>query len=726
MTPGSPREGERIRLALDEAGWRFTPGRSGAAGGESVILPHCWNAADEYRSGVDVRRGLAAYQLDFDLPEPGAASEWRLRSGGFYGVGEAWLNGQSIGRFNGDYLGLDLDVTAALRPKENRLVVKVSNRYLPHVLPGLRDPDFHLYGGLGGGMHLEALPPVRLVRADSRVLPDESLPGEVSIELALQNHGDSAAAVSCQVVLRDSAGVPVAEGEGSEDMLPAGASACQLLRCVIPSPRLWSPDSPALYTVEAALRRDGRVVDRLAWSFGLRTVHFDAGKSLLINGSPVVLRGVNRHENLPGFGFAMPAALHEADARRIKELGLNFVRLSHYPQSPAFLDACDRLGLLVLAELCSWKRIRGGRWQAAAAAQLDRMIRRDRHHPSVLLWGLGNEGRHRGVYRQLHALARSLDPSRLTLYAENHAYRARREKTAGLTEVWGLNYEFEELDYARSAAPTGCVVVTECANLPFARRGHLPAEARQLAMVRDAVQRVESAGAGAVGWALWDFADYATPRRQRWFRECGVLDGARVPKMAADWLRARLHSDEPFLRVRADWSASAGLRRRLYIVTNCPDLRILRADGSVRELSVPSADGGMEVDVDFDNAPLRIEGRHPAGTVAHRLDPWETPAAFELSGEAVSGSDPGARSLYACTLQVRDARGAAVLSFEGEATVRVPAGCRASLIGGRTVPVHGGRGRFYVETPRGAAAVLEGRLGEFPPQTLRLGGEGAP
>lgn len=725
MTPGSPREGERIRLALDEAGWRFTPGRSGAAGGESVILPHCWNAADEYRSGVDVRRGLAAYQLDFDLPEPGAASEWRLRSGGFYGVGEAWLNGQSIGHFNGDYLGLDLDVTAALRPKENRLVVKVSNRYFPHVLPGLRDPDFHLYGGLGGGMHLEALPPVRLVRADSRVLPDESRPGEVSIELALQNHGDSAAAVSCQVVLRDSAGVPVAEGEGSEDMLPAGASACQLLRCVIPSPRLWSPDSPALYTVEAALRRDGRVVDRLDWSFGLRTVHFDASKSLLINGSPVVLRGVNRHENLPGFGFAMPAALHEADARRIKELGLNFVRLSHYPQSPAFLDACDRLGLLVLAELCSWKRIRGGRWQAAAAAQLDRMIRRDRHHPSVLLWGLGNEGRHRGVYRHLHALARSLDPTRPTIYAENHAYRARREKTAGLTEVWGLNYEFEELDFARSAAPSGCVVVTECANLPFARRGHLPAEARQLAMVRDAVQRVESAGAGAVGWALWDFADYATPRRQRWFRECGVLDSAREPKMAAAWLRARLRADEPFLRVRADWSSSGGLRRRLYIVTNCPDLRILRADGSVRELSVPEPDL-VEVDVEFDNAPLCIEGRHPTGVVNDRLDPWETAAIFELTGEAVAESEPGVRPLYACTLQVRDARGAAVLSFEGEATVRVSAGCRASLIGGRIVPVHGGRGRFYVEIPRGAAVELEGRLEEFPPQTLRLGGKGAP
>ncbi len=725
MTPGSPREGERIRLALDEAGWRFTPGRSGAAGGESVILPHCWNAADEYRSGVDVRRGLAAYQLDFDLPEPGAASEWRLRSGGFYGVGEAWLNGQSIGHFNGDYLGLDLDVTAALRPKENRLVVKVSNRYLPHVLPGLRDPDFHLYGGLGGGMHLAGLPSVRLVRAGSRVLEEESRPGNLAIELAMQNRGETAAAVTCHVVFRDSAGVSVAEGEGSEDVLPAGASSRQILRCMIPSPRRWSPDSPALYTVEAALRRDGRTVDRLEWTFGLRTVQFDAREGLLINGSPMVLRGVNRHENLPGFGFAMPAALQEADARLIKDLGLNFVRLSHYPQSSAFLDACDRLGLLVLAELCSWKRIRGGRWQAAAAAQLDRMIRRDRHHPSILLWGLGNEGRHLGVYRRLHALARSLDPTRPTIYAENHAYRARREKTAGLTEVWGLNYEFEELDFARSAAPTGCVVVTECANLPFARRGHLPAEASQLALMRETVQRVESAGAGAVGWALWGFADYATPRRQRWFRECGVLDGARAAKMAADWLRARCWPEEPFLRVRGDWSASAGLRRRLYIVTNCPGIRILRADGSVRELPVPVPDL-VEVDVDFDLAPVRVEGRHPAGIVTDRLDPWESPEAFDLGGEAVAGLVPDARPLYACTMQVRDARGAAVLSFEGEATVRVPAGCRASLIGGCIVPVHGGRGRFYVETPRGAPVELEGRLEDFLPQTLRLGGEGAP
>ena len=102
--------------------------------------------------------------------------------------------------------------------------------------------------------------------------------------------------------------------------------------------------------------------------------------------------GCNRHECLPGFGNALPVNLHRQDAESIKAAGPNFVRLSHYPQHPEFLNACDQLGVLVYAELASWKSVRGGRWLKAAVRQFGDMIRRDRNHPSVIMWGLGNEG----------------------------------------------------------------------------------------------------------------------------------------------------------------------------------------------------------------------------------------------------------------------------------------------------------------------------------------------
>ena len=719
MSPTGPEP--RQTVPLDAAGWRWASGRlsptnpAAHAVGEAVSLPHCWNAADEYVSGRELRRGWATYWLDFDWPAPEKDRDLRLRCGGFYGVGRAWLNGRSIGRFNGDYLGFDLDVAEALRAGANRLVIQVCNRYSRAVLPGIRDPDFQLYGGLGGDLHLAVLPRVRLRRSESRATLEDAAAGAVCIEVGLTNRDGPCAALSLQVAVRDPVGRTVAEPAPVDVALPPGETARRDIRCAIPSPRLWSPEAPVLYEAEATLRRGAEVVDRIAWTFGLRTAEFDPQRGFVLNGKPIVLRGVNRHENLPGFGSALPPALHAEDARLIKELGFNFVRLSHYPQSPAFLDACDRLGLLVYAELCSWKSVAGGRWLRAAETQLARMIHRDRHHPAVILWGLGNEGRHRGAYLRLRALARELDPSRPTIYAENHARRARRKKTAGLTDVWGLNYEFEELDYARSAAPTGCVVVSECANLPYARRGHWAAEAQQAALMREAARQTEGAGPGVAGWTLWSFADYATPRRQRWFRECGVVDGWRAPKLAADWARARFAA-EPFLSVRGDWSLGAGLRRRLYVATNAREVRMIRADGAREILAVPEP-GWIEVDVEFDGGPIRFVG----DGVEAALEPWGEPVGFSVRAETL------AQNLFRCRLQVADERGAPVLGFEGEAAVRLPAGARASLVGGETALIHAGQATFYVETAGPADLVMECHLAGCGQQSIRLPmGEGRP
>ena len=718
MTPNAPDP--RPILPLDAAGWRWTLGRcapDAAAPETPVTLPHCWNANEEWIVGRRPRRGWATYRLDVVVPPWAPDRDVRWRCGGFRGVGRAWVNGRRVGRFNADYLGFDLDVADALRPGANRLVVQTCNRHSRAILPGISDPDFHLYGGLGGDMQLAFLPPVRLCRCECRATADDERSGDVRIDLGFFNSAAERATATAHIVVRDPDGQVAAEAAPVEVVLAPGMPSRREVRCSIAAPRRWSPADPVLYSVEATLRRGAETLDRLAWTFGVRSARFAPGQGFVLNGQPLVLRGVNRHENLPGFGFALPRALQAEDARRIRELGFNFVRLSHYPQSPAFLDACDRLGLLVYAELCSWKSVAGGRWLRAAEAQLARMIRRDRHHPSIVLWGLGNEGRHRGAYLRLRALARELDPSRPTIYAENHAYRARRQKTAGLTDVWGLNYEFEELDFARSAAPTGCVVVSECANLPYARRGHGAAEAQQVALMRDAVRRAESAGPGVAGWTLWCFADYATPRRQRWFRECGVVDGWRAGKLAADWARA-CWRPEPFLSVRGDWSFGAGARRRLYLATNCTEVRMIRAAGAEETISVSEPDM-VESDVVFDGAPIRFVGRRGADIVEARLEPWDVPAAFALRSAEIA---PG---LFRCALQVADARGTPVFAYEGEARVTLPPGARGSLVGGSHLPVHAGQAAFYVEMPGVAADVsIACALDDFPPQTISLAGRG--
>ena len=154
---------------------------------------------------------------------------------------------------------------------------------------------------------------------------------------------------------------------------------------------------------------------------------------------------------MPGFGNALPVQQHRQDALLIKQMGCNFVRLSHYPQHPAFLDACDELGILVYAEIATWKSVRTGRWLKSACRQMRDMIRRDRNHPSIILWGMGNESRSRKAYAALREIAEQEDGTRAVTYAENHLYRAKREKTVGIPDVWGCNYELDALEEGRDA-----------------------------------------------------------------------------------------------------------------------------------------------------------------------------------------------------------------------------------------------------------------------------------
>ena len=218
--------------------------------------------------------------------------------------------------------------------------------------------------------------------------------------------------------------------------------------------------------------RDGTTVDEARVRFGITRAEFRPDEGFFLDGRRTELQGANRHAEIPGLGSALPAELHRRDARILKDLGCNFVRLSHYPQSPAFLDACDELGILVYAELATWKVMRSSaRFQRAAQRQLRSMVLRDRHHPSVILWGIGNETRAREPFLALSALARELDPSRPVTYAENHLYRARRYRTLGIPDVWSVNYELHELEAARDASRLRAVVLTECCKHFTAVRG---------------------------------------------------------------------------------------------------------------------------------------------------------------------------------------------------------------------------------------------------------------
>jgi beta-galactosidase len=515
---------------------------------EEVPLPHSWNAHDTFLVGRRYYRGPGYYRLAVDLPADGPPGQrWFLRTEGFYGTGALFVDGRRVTRFDAAFLGLEVDLTERLRPGGRHwLAFDLTNDCPNHVLPGIREPDFVLHGGLAGEVWLERRPPAHFVREGAwawLAADDES----VGVAAEITNAGDREARVEWDCVLRDAEGRELAR-QSQEARVAAGRTLPVTAAFRLPSPRLWSCEDPYLHQVRLELRGEPGDVDALAFSTGFRRAEFRANQGFFLNGRRLVLRGINRHENMPGFGNALPPAVHETDAALLRDMGLNLVRLSHYPQHPRFLEACDRLGILVYAELASWKSVRTGRWLRNAKDQLRRLVRRDRHHPSVILWGLGNEGRHARAYRELDAVAKEHDPTRVTIYAENHLYRARRRRTTASTDVYGLNYELEAYNEARRLSARQVVLVSELCNQPDTTPGDAAAEFTQAQALLAAHEAVRGKP-GLAGFCYWCLADYATLRKKRYLRYSGVVDAWRKPKLGAALLRA-LFSGAPVLEAR--------------------------------------------------------------------------------------------------------------------------------------------------------------------------------
>ena len=653
----------RQRIDLSR-GWEFVRGRVGrrwlqgrGVGGETVDLPHCWNRTDTFQYGRSIYMGRGAYRRVLDLTTtPDSTGHWRLRSEGFYGFGDVWLDGRTIARIDGQYLGFDIDFPGSLGNGLHQLAFRLDNLFQKRVLPGRRDPDFLLYGGLAGRVWLEWTPSLRI---DERT---------VQIVGAREPNGAEILELKCGVIgLDSSAGqtglsweVTAANGDRlaaarPSPIRPENKSASAMIL----NPSIWSPENPNLYWAECRLESEDGTVDSTRVRFGITHAEFQADEGFFLDGHRVDLHGCNRHESIPGLGNALPDELHRADAQLLKDYGCNFVRLSHYPQHPTFLDACDELGILVYAEIATWKSVSSSNaWRHAARRQMRDLIIRDRHHPSIILWGMGNESRSRKVFLELHDIARELDPTRPVTYAENHLYRARRHKTDGIPDVWAVNYELDALEEARNASILRNVVVAECCNFPHSVRGDDGAELTQVATL-EYEWKLLTDRPYLAGYAVWAFTDYATEYRKRHRRQPGLFDAWRQPKMAAELFRAR-YSEEPFTTLIVTGS---GESRKLHIFSNCASLWLAIDDRSPVDL-----EGSYHYEIDLGRpfTELVVDGECNGQGVRETLHSWQPAATISL---AVDEAEMASKTTIAVDLTVVDSNGTWVRDWDGHVQV---------------------------------------------------------
>lgn len=665
-----------------------------------VNLPHTFNAEDTFTPARGLYAGPCWYRKVFELPEEAVSRKVFIEFGAAFSVADVWVNEGHAGQFLGGYTGFSIDASSLVRAGENLLAVKVTNAHDPDVLPGIqgKDMDYALYGGLYREASLVVKDAVYIRRHGIGVrTPAVSVDAAaLEVDVAVANDSEEDTACACAAVLRDSSGAVAAELSG-EAVVPAGGEGLvRLAPATVANPSLWSPETPDLYTLEVTLSAGGRAADTDSATVGFRWFEFTPDKGFFLNGKHLKLRGMNRHQDYPGLGNAVPRRLQVRDAEVLREMGANFVRLSHYPQHPAFLDACDRLGLIVYEEIASWQYIGGEMFTRNAEYMMREMIARDRNHPSIVLWGLLNEGRSKTLFERLHRVAKQCGADRLTVYADNHPIEGKEIGSVFVPDVLGLNYKLPHLDEIRAELPRLKLVSAETTNFEHRRRGDCELDHAQVKKLKTDTDIIEERDYMA-GMALWSMHDYGTDYEPSWpVQPSGVVDSYRLPKGGYWFLRARWAS-EPIVHIIGHWNRTAGGGERVAV--------LVCSNGQPVELFLNGVSLGVKQDpylteweVPYAPGMLRAVAQCNGQTVEHCLATAGEPALLvvEPSDDALHADGADATEI---TVTVLDGDGNPALVEEGFATFRVEGPGVIRGIGGiPCTQIRAGVGRTVVQS----------------------------
>lgn len=389
------------------AGWRFARFEGDAkgigvndSGWQPVVLPHTARL-EALSTGPSAPQwqGICWYRKTFVLPVDAAGKEISLRFEGAMNAAEIWVNGLSAGRFQGGYLPYVVNITKLVHPEANNVVaVRLDNRDNPITGPKpLADLDFNLYGGLYRDAFLVIEGKLHITDPISANTPAgggifvtypnvAASDATVRIDTQVTNADENPRAFAVKSTILDATGRAVGSAVSQPEELQGNVAREMRQEIHLTEPNLWSPESPYLYRLVSELVDGGRTIESRSTRLGVRRIEIDAD-GLRINGRKMVLRGCNRHQEYPYIGNALPDDAQYRDALKIKEAGFDLVRLSHYPQSPAFLEACDELGLVVLDSILGWQYFNPDpAFTTQKLRECRELVRRDRNHPCVLCW----------------------------------------------------------------------------------------------------------------------------------------------------------------------------------------------------------------------------------------------------------------------------------------------------------------------------------------------------
>lgn len=720
--------------------WRFVKGDpSGAEESdfdgsiwESIRLPHTANIEPHVVN--DQWQGVCWYRKEFMLPAGVTGKKVFLEFEAAMNGAKIWVNGKLVKERMGGYLPIVIDISDTVRPGgDNVIALRLDNRDNIYTGPKPLDKlDFNMYGGLYRNAHLIVKEPVYISHP---ILAEKESGGGVFVSTPLVSRERSLVEVKTHVLNEGTQSVnlemiqtvrflgkDVVVRKVELGPLEPGGESENEIKLELESPKLWSPDEPNLYTIVTEIRADGRIVDVQNTRLGIRKFEFRENK-LFVNGEETFLRGVNRHQEYPYVGYALSDNAQYRDAKKIKDAGFNYIRLSHYPQSPAFMEACDELGIIVLDAILGWQYyLDDPRFREYCYRSARELVRRDRNYACVLGWEVSlNETRmplffmeelHRIVHAELpgqnvYTAGWVDDVYDIFLQARQHRIMHQTGKYYDRPYVVS---EYGDWEYFSNNAGLNQHSLDKTKRIEQSSRQMRGFGEQRLLQQAYNIQEAhnDNLSTTAFGDGYWVMYDYNRGYSDD-LEASGIMDIFRLPKLSYDFYRSQQSPKEDVvLEIASWWTEDSSTDVKIY--SNCDEVELF-LNGVTQGRQKPDADANS------------INLAHPPFTYSlNAYTPGALTAVGYIEGKSVardevhspglvakfhiwiddSGRPPeaGVNDIVFAYIAAVDTKGTFVPSFNDEVSIDLIGGAKILNVG----PV-------YAEA--GITAVLL-RIGERP------------
>ncbi|HVB02632.1 MAG TPA: glycoside hydrolase family 2 TIM barrel-domain containing protein [Chitinophagaceae bacterium] len=594
-----------------DTGWKFhlgdLPGAQQPAypdkGWRQLNLPHDWSIEGHFSpdnpagyGGGALPGGIGWYRKTFQTSLD-TATRLSIEFDGVYMNSEVWINGHFLGNRPYGYSSFIYDLTPYLyRDSANVLAVRVDNSL---------QPNSRWYSGSGIYRHVWLIrtSSIHVANWGSYVTTPVAGPEQALVKAAItiRSDSDQRAMVTLVNTVLDPGGRAV-DSFRSRATLPPDTSLVVSSLIPVSGPVLWSTDHPAIYTLRTDIYSGKFLLDRYCTPFGIRTIHFDPDKGFFLNGKPLKIRGVCDHHDLGCLGAALNDRALQRQLQLLQAAGVNAIRTSHNPPAPELLDFCDRMGILVMDEAFDcWElpkvkydyHLYFDQWHKK---DLQDMVRRDRNHPSVILWSIGNEIPEQGaedggqIARELSGIVKSLDTTRLVTSACNVVSAADLNGFAAALDIVGINYSISEYDQQKAQYPHRLFFGSETTSA-LSTRGvyHMPADKYTLktpdmecssydncwatwgSSAEEGWRAIRNRDfmAGMFIWTGFDYlgepTPYTYPAHSSYF---GFIDLCGFPKDAYYFYQSQWTS-KPMVHLLPHWNWKPGQPIDIWAYTNC-------------------------------------------------------------------------------------------------------------------------------------------------------------